>query len=247
MPVRLREKIMKKPTVIEYIVIAAIVSVLVAILFPVFSRVRMYSGPGCSGTMRQLGLAMSQYAQDNDNCLPPLGDATGRVTWRTEIYPYVKSMGTYSCPERVRRSVHMREQRASDGFPISYAANTAGVWRSGPGRGPFAPTAKPVALSGIDDPTKAIALCEVQKTASAGFDIDDPFFGPSRQVLYAGHRGGSNYMLCDGHVKWMLPGDTNDLSGASRNMWYSGNKGPLSRNGQEILKQTAAAFPVTED
>lgn len=242
MPVRLREKIMKKPTVIEYIVIAAIVSILVAILFPVFARVREYSGPGCSGTMRQLGLAMSQYAQDNDNCLPPLGNATGRVTWRTEIYPYVKSMGAYSCPERGRRSVHMKEQQASDGFPISYAANAAGVWRSGAGRGPFAPSVKPVSLNAIADLPRTIAVCEVQKTASAGFDIDDPFFGPARQVLYAGHRGGSNYMFCDGHVKWMLPDGAN---AASTNMWYGGSKLPLSQNGQAILKQTAAAFPVT--
>jgi type II secretory pathway pseudopilin PulG len=243
---------MKKPTFIEYIVIAAIVSIVVAILFPVFSKGR--GGDihrNCQSNLKQLGLALLEYAQDNDECLPAVSDRPGRVSWRTALRPYTKTDGElYFCPSRGLWEDAQNGPFASDGLPISYAANTAGAGRTGTGRGPFAPSAKPVSLDDIDDPKRTIAFCEVQKTASAGFDIDDPFFGPKRQVLYAGHLGMSNYLLFDSHVIGLHPVETAEYRvGRAKepfNLWYGMAGRPLSPNGREILKRTAAAFPVPQ-
>jgi prepilin-type processing-associated H-X9-DG protein len=92
-----------------------------------------------------------------------------------------------------------------------------------------------------------IALCEVQKTASAGFDIDDPFYGPARQVLYAGHGDRSSYLFCDWHVKSLRPVDMNSFGTNAPNLWYGGYGRPLSQNARAILKRTGEVFSTTEN
>lgn len=58
-------------TLIEILVVLAIVSALAAILFPVFSTVRENARrTSCLSNLRQLGLAIHAYAQDNDDRLP---------------------------------------------------------------------------------------------------------------------------------------------------------------------------------
>ena len=50
----------------------AVVLFIAAVLFPVFQKIRENSHHGvCLGNMKQLGLALFQYTQDNNNTLPP--------------------------------------------------------------------------------------------------------------------------------------------------------------------------------
>lgn len=59
----------------------------------------------CNGNLRQLGLAMLQYAQDNDERFPLVASGTtsglsGTVGWSNAIFPYVKSQMLFRCPQR---------------------------------------------------------------------------------------------------------------------------------------------------
>lgn len=58
-------------TLVEILVVLAIIGLLAALLFPVFSRVRA-SGrtSSCLSNLKQLGLSVAQYAADYDDKLP---------------------------------------------------------------------------------------------------------------------------------------------------------------------------------
>src|SRR5688500_2386059 len=58
-------------TLIELLVVIAIIAILAAILFPVFARAREAARKAsCGSNIRQLGLGMLMYAQDNDETFP---------------------------------------------------------------------------------------------------------------------------------------------------------------------------------
>jgi len=70
-------------TLIELLVVIAIIAILAAILFPVFTQARERArSTACLSNMKQVGLALTQYTQDNDERLPPylVGRATGTQT-----------------------------------------------------------------------------------------------------------------------------------------------------------------------
>jgi prepilin-type N-terminal cleavage/methylation domain-containing protein/prepilin-type processing-associated H-X9-DG protein len=100
-------------TLIELLVVIAIIAILAAILFPVFAQAREKARQiTCTSNVKQFGLAILQYAQDNDETMPiayavshqygPLtavsnGGQQQGVHW--EIMPYVKSDKIFLCPD----------------------------------------------------------------------------------------------------------------------------------------------------
>ncbi len=94
-------------TLIELLVVIAIIAILAAILFPVFAKAREKARQiTCASNEKQLGLAFFQYGQDYDERFPigaypfnggqPIYVGAG---WAGEVYPYVKSIGLYKCPD----------------------------------------------------------------------------------------------------------------------------------------------------
>lgn len=100
-------------TLIELLVVIAIIAILAAILFPVFAQAREKARQiACLSNTKQLGLAALQYAQDYDETEVPLCQdprvgaradycySYATPHWMDLIYPYVKSIGVYTCPDR---------------------------------------------------------------------------------------------------------------------------------------------------
>lgn len=91
-------------TLIELLVVIAIIAILAAILFPVFAQAREKARQiTCASNEKQIGLAMVQYVQDNDEHWPTFirGDTYGNGTWYAweyMIYPYLKSVDVFLCP-----------------------------------------------------------------------------------------------------------------------------------------------------
>lgn len=106
-------------TLIELLVVIAIIAILAAILFPVFAQAREKARSiTCVSNEKQMGLALLQYLQDNDETFPMLqyhnpgfgqpGNNLGWwIDWQTAIYPYVKNGvpggngqgGIWTCPD----------------------------------------------------------------------------------------------------------------------------------------------------
>jgi len=100
-------------TLVELLVVIAVIALLAAILFPVFSRARERARQSsCASNLKQLGLGIMQYIQDNDE-QPPVGLADGYpgygftsgcksfagLGWGTQVYPYIKNLEIFACPD----------------------------------------------------------------------------------------------------------------------------------------------------
>src|SRR5207248_4328862 len=99
---------------IELLVVIAIISILAAVLFPVFARAREAARrTTCTSNLRQLGQSVMMYIQDYDETFPVANfndmvfefpaqthrDATGRpISFFDVAQPYVKNRGIFFCP-----------------------------------------------------------------------------------------------------------------------------------------------------
>ncbi len=92
-------------TLIELLVVIAIVALLAAILFPVFAQAREKARQTqCLSNLRQIGLGVLQYAQDNDEMVvhTELGgdvDDAHEYYWGDMLQPYLKSVQILACPD----------------------------------------------------------------------------------------------------------------------------------------------------
>jgi hypothetical protein len=124
-------------TLVELVVIAAIITILAAILIPVFAGVRdvAHRAP-CAANLHQLSLAFSRYFNDYDDMFPACQlTAIGSPddldhVWFRQIEPYLKDSQVLHCPadsiQDARRTLAgvLPYVRELPGLPaVSYGAN----------------------------------------------------------------------------------------------------------------------------
>jgi prepilin-type N-terminal cleavage/methylation domain-containing protein/prepilin-type processing-associated H-X9-DG protein len=137
-------------TLIELLVVIAIIAILAAILFPVFARARDKARQAsCLSNLKQIGMALNQYAQDYDESHPgvwfgPVARApwsqpsndTLFYKWMDAVYPYVKNEQVFNCPsDGVNKKYVFRNRDGSNGYG-SYAMSQAYFRVGDPWTGP---------------------------------------------------------------------------------------------------------------
>ena len=195
-------------TLIELLVVIAIISILAAILFPVFAKVRENARRiACASNLRQLGVAMTQYAQDSDESLPSATDGNGDAGvgggWmyysafqnpsvfdvtKGSLYPFIKSAGVYVCPDDSVGRASGNSYAASSCVFSKIA--TAGVK---PGK----------SLAAFDNPASIVFFCE-EDSAAPGGSTNDAYMLYNGDSVSLRHSSGSNFTFVDGHVKYSL-------------------------------------------
>ena len=155
-------------TLIELLVVIAIIAIIAAILFPVFAKVREKARQTtCASNMRQIGIGILQYTQDNDELYPTGHRGVLGEGWAGEVYPYLKSTQVFKCPDDTQP-----QPAVSGGLTpsiISYAANL-NFTRTDPNTNPLDPHTGQ-ALASLTSPSKTVLLCEV--TGLYGY-VQDP-------------------------------------------------------------------------
>ena len=213
-------------TLIELLVVIAIIAILAAILLPVFASARENARKSsCENNEKQLGTAFLAYTQDYDEKLPyglvgfaccatPPSWGTG---WAGEIYPYIKSAGVYDCPD---------DTTAINGtsVPVSYGYNINLNW-TGNGYGPA------TMIAGLHSPARQVMLFELsgvtvlvtnpgESSSQVGSGTSGQTWGGGGTYVTGvmggrsgnfggtprhGNNTGSNFLMCDGHVKFLQP------------------------------------------
>jgi prepilin-type N-terminal cleavage/methylation domain-containing protein len=103
-------------SLIELMVVIAIIAILAALLLPVLSAAKQKSwATRCLSNVRQTGLGMKMYANDNRELYPesgttipwgtndiPVADGgSGKPSWMQQIISYTATTNVYHCPANV--------------------------------------------------------------------------------------------------------------------------------------------------
>lgn len=202
-------------TLIEILVVLAIMAVIAAILLPVLSRVRENARrSSCQSNLKQIGLASAQYVQDYTGQQPPdNADASNpaAIGWAFLIQPYAKSTQVLQCPSE--ETAPNPTPSASGYTDYLYNRYVLGLHESSLD----APANTILSLDGIrSDSTAWDNGTDITYFNCKG-DSSNPkatpgvakwLYRPNEvSLLRYGerHSEGANYLFADGHVKYFKP------------------------------------------
>ena len=229
------QTIRKGFTLVELLVVIAIISILAAILFPVFAQAREKArATACLSNMKQLGMGVQMYVQDNDEqlffyagttpnltrvgqAIPNTAAAKNAEKWWNITMPYIKSKDVFHCPSDSNPTMSNDPSGAAV-IPRSYIACRP---------------AEGLTLAQIADPVETIVVMDKWDTDSAGavtdtwiepfngdFDSDNGASADHTRMFKAGnrHQGRVTCVMFDGHAKALTMGDiqeSKDLTGCN--------------------------------
>lgn len=199
-------------TLIELLVVVAIIAILAAILFPVFAQARDKARQtSCLSNLKQMGLAMMQYVQDNDEAVPLRNNGNNSYQ-KADPPDYWMAMEPYLKNRQVRVCV-------SDTSEVNDGNTQGGKSYCINGHLFFSDFADGSGFIGaINAPAQVILFTEwlqgdtfnqyVSRYISADnikFAVDKQATDATAKRQYAAitrHVGGTNWLLADGHAKW---------------------------------------------
>jgi prepilin-type N-terminal cleavage/methylation domain-containing protein/prepilin-type processing-associated H-X9-DG protein len=218
-------------TLIELLVVIAIIAILAAILFPVLSSAKQRAwSVQCVSNLRQIGVAMKLFADENNGFYPESGtdihwgttdiappNGSGKPSWMEQIVSYVQNTNTYNCPGNAQLPPDLRGPfNYFNGVRAAFVANNS-----------FAP----VNTTPIKFPSNYVLsgdTCGIPNV-SAGedgqtFDPQDAdkddytqncVGGPTNGTpyeLWQVHSLGQNVLFGDGHSKWFKGYTVSDMT-----------------------------------
>ena len=231
MPLDRQRASRKAFTLIELLVVIAIIAVLAAILFPVFSQVREKARSlACLSNMKQIGLGVQMYVQDNDEriffratsnaastrtgaSIAKTAPVYNSLQWWNGIMPFVKSYAVFSCPDDPGPTLSA-DPGGNLVIPRSYIASAA---------------VEDLTLAQINDPAQTLVITEKWDKNAAGAAVSAPWMDAfdgdmapdvphTMKDVADRHQGGLNCAFFDGHAKWYRPGvltTSRDLTGCT--------------------------------
>lgn len=140
-------------TLVETLVVVSIIALLTALLLTNFRGRESAHITLCLSNIKQMGLAMTLYADDNDDCtFPGLPASTNYLApWKAAMQPYVRDDRVYYCPS---------DKYARVGSPRQIQARYSSYQQwCGPGA-VYQDSLYHYYIPGIPDPAKNVNLSE---------------------------------------------------------------------------------------
>jgi len=204
-------------TLVELLVVAAIIGLLAALLMPAFASARGRGrAAACLHNLHQLGLAALMYTDDSGGQLAAVSgmyptwstSGTGTQAWAKLLVPYVKNTNTYIDPGRLAWMPKL---------PVDYYLNLlpAYVAAGSPGAGTYA-----LNFRRIGNPAKFILMSEdlyispVREIDPTNETKDLTGFNKSGRYPPP-HLGYAHFLFADGHVA-----PFNHFDRAQMTYWY---------------------------
>lgn len=161
-------------TLVELLVVVAIIGILAGILVPVLGRARESAKrKACTSNLKQLGLALNMYASENSENFPTSATQGAKSALSLLYSTYLGSKNVFSCPSNATTTTTLSAQ-------ATYTDGTDGdnVWN---------------VSYGYDDAKSASDLGQVALMADY----------PAGSATTTNHQGdGVNILFVDGHVEW---------------------------------------------
>ena len=206
-------------TLIELLVVIAIIAILAAILFPVFAQARAKARQvSCASNIRQMGTAVTMYAQDFDEHFPlaaTLLPDFSFVNWHDLIDPYVKNKQIWDCPSSSLPLVDsMGKPVCHYGFNTYYlnVSNTGGV-PINPANPNDLNNAPGISLAAVTASSHTVLIADTIGVTNVPANHSSTYLLPpshTKDEIYWGrpearHSEGAVAGFVDGHAKWFRP------------------------------------------
>ena len=208
-------------TLWELLAVLIIIAITVAIIFPIFARPRYHRNLSCSSNLKQVGLALIGYTQDYDEKFPP---AVGQIRlpdgkfyeqqWGITTYAMIG--GKQTAVPAILDGWVKNEQRflcpavkdPQSGLTCLYNDLAAGASADA-----FPSPAYSILVAEGDDHLRNVGHAKSANPAGDEAALSPRSNAPSPKLLLGAavgnalvrHSGGADYLLADGHVKWMKP------------------------------------------
>ncbi len=213
-------------TLVELLVVLAVLAVLAALVIPAIASAQERSQAAtCSSRMRQLGVAILLYTQDNQGSFPRSSHsaaANREPGWAASVAPYLGAQPSEADAAWVTRELGCPGNPRAPASTYSYGMNVFFELRS-PGDSYLGRPATWRRLAQVPSPARTILLAET--ASAAGGMAPDHFMchqwsgiGAARNAIaHDRHAGKSNYLFVDGHVE-CLPVEATFVS-REQNRW----------------------------